>query len=164
MMKTADVNKDLIGRQCECISLGMVVTGVIEDIALTKYTARVKVRYDEPQRRGQEILYSGWSQGDKGGGDGGSLQYVRLLPEPIAPDYETLIITFAEPILMLERHIFDDPIAWGAATLKEWVDSYEGTRFTQIGERTAVITSEYNMRSVREWLEKHMQIETQKTA
>ena len=52
----------------------------------------------------------------------------------------------------------------GAATLKEWVDSYEGTRFTQIGERTAVITSEYNMRSVREWLEKHMQIETQKTA
>lgn len=68
MMKTADVNKDLIGRRCECISLGMVVTGVIEDIALTKYTARVKVRYDEPQRRGQEILYSGWSQGDKGGG------------------------------------------------------------------------------------------------
>lgn len=67
MMKTADVNKDLIGRRCECISLGMVVTGVIEDIALTKYTAGVKVRYDEPQRRGQEILYSGWSQGDKGG-------------------------------------------------------------------------------------------------
>lgn len=162
-MKTADVNKELIGRRCECISSGTVVTGVIEDVIVTKYTAGVKVRYDEPQRRGQEILYSGWSQGDKGG-DGGSLQYVRLLPEPIAPDYETLIITFAEPIRTLERHIFDDSQAWGVATLKEWVDSYESTRFTQIGDRTAVITSEYNMRSVREWLEKHTEIKTLKTA
>ena len=92
------------------------------------------------------------------------MQYVRLLPEPIVPNYETLVITFAEPIRTLERHIFDEPQAWGVATLKEWVDSYESTRFTQIGDRTAVITSEYNMRSVREWLEKHTKIKTLKTA
>ena len=163
IMKTADVNKDLIGRRCECISFGTVVTGVIEDIMLTIYTVEIKVRYDEPQCWGQEILYSGWSQGNKED-DSGSLQYVRLLPEPIVPNYETLVITFAEPIRTLERHIFDEPQAWGVATLKEWVDSYESTRFTQIGDRTAVITSEYNMRSVREWLEKHTKIKTLKTA
>ena len=34
--------------------------------------------------------------------------------------------------------IFDTPQTWGASTLKEWVDSYESTRFTQVGENTAV--------------------------
>ena len=65
---------------------------------------------------------------------------------------------------MLEGGVFDDPQAWGAATLKEWIEGYESTRFTQIGKRKAVITSEYNMESVREWLEKHTEIETLKTA
>ena len=49
-MKTTEVNKELIGRRCECISFGTMVTGAIEDITVTKYTAEVKVRYDEPQR------------------------------------------------------------------------------------------------------------------
>lgn len=31
-MKTTEVNKNLIGRRCECIFTGMMVTGVIEDI------------------------------------------------------------------------------------------------------------------------------------
>ncbi len=31
-------------------------------------------------------------------------------------------------------------------------------------DRTAVVTSEYNMAGVREWLEKHTDIETLKTA
>ena len=30
-MKTTEVSKDLIGRRCECIFTGMMVTGVIED-------------------------------------------------------------------------------------------------------------------------------------
>lgn len=47
-MKTTEVNKELIGRRCECISFGTMVTGAIEDITVTKYTAEVKVRYDEP--------------------------------------------------------------------------------------------------------------------
>jgi hypothetical protein len=41
---------------------------------------------------------------------------------------------------------------WGAVNLKEWIDSYESTRFTQIDALTAVITSEYNMNHVKEWL------------
>ena len=30
-MKTTEVSKDLIGKRCECIFTGMMVTGVIED-------------------------------------------------------------------------------------------------------------------------------------
>lgn len=162
-MKTADVNKDLIGRRCECINLGMIITGVIEEVDDTRYTAEVKVRYDKPQRWGQEILYSGWSQGDKED-ESGSLQHVRLLPESIAPNYETLVVAFTEPISVQERRIFDDPIAWGVATLKEWIDSYESTRFTQIDDRHAVITSEDNMCYVREWLERYIEIDACKIA
>lgn len=72
-------------------------------------------------------------------------------------NYQTLIVTFAEPIRTLDG-FFDAPEAWGVATLKEWIDSYESTRFTQTDERTAVITSEYNMTFVREWLERYMPI------
>ena len=80
-----------------------------------------------------------------------------------AASYETLIVIFAEPIRTLDN-IFDDPEAWGVASLKEWIDGYESTRFTQIGDRTAVVTFEYNMASVREWLARHTEIETCKTA
>jgi hypothetical protein len=76
--------------------------------------------------------------------------------------YDTLIVTFSDPICVLDR-MFDCP-AWGVESLKEWIDGYESTRFTQIGKCTAVITSEYNMASVREWLEKNTDIETLKTA
>ena len=72
-------------------------------------------------------------------------------------NYETLIITFAEPIRTLDD-FFDDPETWGVETLKEWVDNYESTRFTPIAECRAVITSEYNMTSVRAWLEQYMPI------
>lgn len=78
-------------------------------------------------------------------------------------NYETLIITFAEPIRTLDR-LFDDPETWGVASLKEWIDSYESTRFTPIDECRAVITSEYNMAHVREWLERHSPIVECRTA
>lgn len=70
-------------------------------------------------------------------------------------NYETLIVTFVEPIRTLDD-FFDDSEAWGVKTLKEWVDSYESTRFTPIDEYRAVITSEYNMASVRGWLEQNI--------
>lgn len=74
-------------------------------------------------------------------------------------DYRTLIITFSEPIRTLDG-IFCDARFWGVSTLKEWLDSYESTRFTQTGERTAVITSAYNMDNVKEWLERNTVIES----
>lgn len=75
-----------------------------------------------------------------------------------AANYETLIVIFAEPIRTLDN-IFDDPEAWGVETLKEWIDSYESSRFTQTDERTAVITSEYNMNHIKEWLERNTPID-----
>ena len=74
--------------------------------------------------------------------------------------YDTLIVTFSDPIKVLDN-MFSDADAWGTDTLKGWVEDYESTRFvedyestrfTQINEHMAVITSEYNMPCVKEWL------------
>ena len=72
-------------------------------------------------------------------------------------NYRTLIVTFAEPIRVLDSY-FDDVEACGVASLKEWIDGYESTRFTQTGEHTAVITSEYNAEYVQEWLQRHTSV------
>ncbi len=72
-------------------------------------------------------------------------------------NYQTLIVTFSEPIKVLDN-FFDDVQAFGVATLKEWIDCYESTRFTQTDTHTAVITSEYNMECVKEWLGKYIPI------
>lgn len=71
--------------------------------------------------------------------------------------YQTLIVKFSEPISALDG-IFDDAETWGAATLCEWISSYESSRFTAISSHMAVITSEYNMECVKEWLEKNTSI------
>ena len=62
--------------------------------------------------------------------------------------YETLIVTFSDPIKVLDN-MFADADAWGTDSLKGWVEDYESTRFTQINGHTAVITSEYNMPCVK---------------
>ncbi len=71
--------------------------------------------------------------------------------------YQTLIVRFSEPITALDG-MFDDAEAWGVSSLKEWIDNYESTRFTTTDNHTAVITSEYNMECVKEWLHKHSEI------
>ena len=58
--------------------------------------------------------------------------------------YDTLIVTFSDPIKVLDN-MFSDADAWGTDTLKGWVEDYESTRFTQIND-------EYNMPCVKEWL------------
>ncbi len=72
-------------------------------------------------------------------------------------NYQTIIVKFKETIAELDG-IFSDVRFWGVATLKEWIDDYESTRFTQTDSHTAVITSEYNMECVKEWLRKHSDI------
>ena len=67
--------------------------------------------------------------------------------------YQTLIVKFSQPIKVLDG-IFDDAEAWGVETLKGWVEDYESSRFTAIDSHTAVITSEYNMEWLKEWLER----------
>lgn len=69
--------------------------------------------------------------------------------------YDTLIVTFSDPIRILDMMCTD---TCDVATLKEWTESYESTRMTSINEHTAVITSEYNMVHVVEWLRKYTPI------
>ena len=78
--------------------------------------------------------------------------------------YQTLIVKFSEPIKVLDG-IFDDAEAWGVDTLKrgvdtlkKWIDDYESSRFTAINSHTAVITSEYNMECLMEWLKRNTPI------
>ena len=71
--------------------------------------------------------------------------------------YQTLIVRFCEPITTLDG-IFDDVEAWGVSTLKGWIDNYESSRFTAIDSHTAVITSEYNMECLMEWLKRNTPI------
>ena len=68
--------------------------------------------------------------------------------------YKTLVVWFNSPIAVIDE-VFNDAAFFGVGNLKEWIDDYESTRFTAIDEQTAVITSEYNMECVREWLEHH---------
>ena len=49
-MKTTEVNKELIGKRCECIFTGLMVTGVIEDIQDDRHSSAVKVRFDHPHQ------------------------------------------------------------------------------------------------------------------
>ena len=37
---------------------------------------------------------------------------------------------------------------------KEFIDGYESSRFTQISETEAIITSEYNMNHIVDWIER----------
>ena len=50
--------------------------------------------------------------------------------------YDTLIVTFSDPIKVLDN-MFDDVDAWGTDTLKGWVEDYESTRFTQYADKRA---------------------------
>ena len=56
--------------------------------------------------------------------------------------YDTLIVTFSDPIRILDMMFTD---TCDVATLKEWIEDYESTRLTPINDHTAVITSEYNI-------------------
>ena len=73
-------------------------------------------------------------------------------PEVEKPDYQTIIVQFREPIAELDC-LFDN-IDPSVRSLKQWIDTYESSRFTQVGSHVAVITSEYNMECIKEWLTK----------
>ena len=49
--------------------------------------------------------------------------------------YQTIIVKFKETITDLNG-IFSDVQFWGVSTLKEWIDDYESTRFTQTDSHT----------------------------
>ena len=157
-MKTTEVSKDLIGRRCECIFTGLMVAGVIEDTEEDRYTVSVKVRFDTPQQWGDDLYPIVWAWGRKID-DFGTLHHLKLLPDKA--EFQTMLVVFGEPITRIDR-FFDDVKTWGVSSLQGWVNSYESTRFTPIDEETAVITSEYNMDCVKEWLQGNVPIKSLK--
>lgn len=67
---------------------------------------------------------------------------------------------FQKSISEIDRMFTADYKTWGVVNLKEWIDSYESSRFTQIDTHTAIITSEYNMDCLKESLLKNTPIIT----
>lgn len=73
--------------------------------------------------------------------------------------YETIRVLFCEDLNNIDMIFKKDSANWGVESLKDWCESYETTRFTVIGEREVIITSEYNMIFVKEWLRRYISIE-----
>lgn len=152
-MKTTEVNENIIGKRCKSIFTGLMVTGTIEAINITKHIAEVKVRFDEPHRWGNDTFEYNWSHA-RLHDEFGSLHHLEIIDE----QYQTIKVTFSETIKEINRKFTADYKTWGVVNLKEWCDTYESTRFTLIDGYIAIITSEYNMEYVKEWLSKNTPI------
>ena len=152
-MKAKEVSEEIIGKRCKCIFTGLMVTGTIENIKISEYTAEVKVRYDEPHQWGEYLYEDGWAFA-RLSDDFGSLRYLEI----IDTNYQTIKVQFEKGIAEIDRMFAVGYKTWGAVNLKEWIDSYESCRFTQIADDTVIITFENNMDSLTEWLEKHISI------
>lgn len=113
-MKTTEVNKNLIGRRCECIFTGMMVTGVIEDIEENKYSVNVKEHFDKPQQWGDDLYNDVWAWGRKTD-EFGTLHHLQLLEDK--PDFQIMTVVFGEPLSRIDRSVFEDVemCVWGGA-------------------------------------------------
>ena len=160
-MKTTEVNKELIGKRCECIFTGLMVTGVIEDIQDDQHSTAVKVRFDHPHQWGDDLYSDVWAWGRKID-EFGTLHHLQLLEDK--PDFQIMTVVFGEPISQIDRSVFEDVETWGVCSLQGWVNSYESVRFVAIDDHTAIITGEYNMEQVKVWLEKYTSIKSLKTS
>lgn len=68
--------------------------------------------------------------------------------------YETLRIKFNKPLTEIDKEFEEEKEMFGVESLKEFIDGYESSRFTQISETEAIITSEYNMNHIVDWIER----------
>lgn len=142
-MKTTEVNKNLIGRRCECIFTGLMVTGAIEDIQDDRHSTAVKVRFDHPHQWGDDLYNDVWACGRKID-EFGTLHHLHLLVDK--PDFQIMMVVFGEPLSRIDRSVFEDVemCVWGGG-LQSWINGYESVRFVAINGHTAVITEEYNI-------------------
>jgi hypothetical protein len=146
-MKTSEVNNSLIGKRCKCIFTGLMVTGTIEDTKITKYTADVKVRFDEPHNWGGDWYKFDWSS-SRLHDEFGSLKHLEIIDD----NYQAIKVTFSQTIREINKLFVNDYSKWQIVNLKEWIDNYETSRFTQIDEWSAIITSETNIEYLKKWL------------
>lgn len=152
-MKTTEVNESIIGKRCKCIFTGLMVTGVIEETNVTQHIAEVKVRFDEPHQWGDELYEYDFAHA-RLHDEFGSLHHLEIIDDK----YQTIKVIFSQTIREINRMFTNDYPNWQTVNLKEWIDNYESSRFTQIDEYSTIITSEYNMDCVKEWLVKNTQV------
>lgn len=152
-MKSTEVNEEIIGKRCKCIFTGLMITGTIEDIKISEHTAEVKVRYDKPHQWGNQLFEDGWAFA-RLSDDFGSLRHLEIIDD----NYQTIKVRFEKDIAEIDRMFAQEYSTWGVVNLKEWIDNYESSRFTQISNNMVIITSEYNIDSLTEWLEKYTSI------
>lgn len=69
-------------------------------------------------------------------------------------NYDTLHITFNKPLTEIEKEFEEEKDIFGVESLKEFIDGYESSRFTQISETEAIIVFENKMNHLFEWIEK----------
>ena len=132
-MKTTEVNKELIGRRCECIFTGLMVTGVIEGIQDDPHSTAVKVRFDHPHQWGDDLYNDVWAWGRKTD-EFGTLHHLQLLEDK--PDFQIMTVVFGEPISRIDRSVFEDVETWGVCSLQGWVNSYESVGCSSDSSRT----------------------------
>ena len=153
-MKPTEVNNSIIGKRCKCIFTGMMVTGVIEEITKDQHAAHVKVRFDEPHVWGNEQFEYNWSFARLSDGFG-SLWYLEIIDDK----YQTIRVTFSKTIREIDRDFVRDYTKWQRVNLKEWVDNYESSRFTQINDVCAIITTG-DMSSLKKWLVENIPVKS----
>ncbi len=146
-MKTTEGNDINKRKHCKSIFTCLMVTGTIEEIKTTEYTAEVKVRFDIPHRWGNHTYKSDWSSA-RLHDEFGSLHHLEIIDDK----YQTIVVEFNKEIAEIDRMFAHNYSTWGTVNLKEWIDNYESSRFTQFSRDTAIITSEYNMENLIKWL------------
>lgn len=153
-MKPEEVNNNMIGKRCKCIFTGMMVSGVIVEITKDQHAVHVKIRFDEPHIWGNVQFEYNWSFARLSDGFG-SLQYLEIIEDK----YQTIRVTFSKTIREIDRDFVRDYTKWQRVNLKEWVDNYEYSRYTQISEYSAIITSE-DIDHLKKWLNKNIPVKS----
>lgn len=153
-MKPTEVNNSIIGKRCKCIFTGMMVTGVIEEITKDQHAVNVKVRFDESHRWGDELYEYNWSF-DRLLDGFGSLRHLEIIDYK----YMAIRVTFQKTIQEINLDFVRDYAKWQRVNLKEWIDNYKSSRFTQISECSAIITSDDTVH-LKEWLQKNIQVKS----
>lgn len=63
-------------------------------------------------------------------------------------------LNLINPLAEIDKEFEEEKEMFGVESLKEFIDGYESSRFTQISETEAIITSEYNMNHIVDWIER----------
>ena len=153
-MKPTEVNNSIIGKRCKCIFTGMMVTGVIEEIIKNQHAVNVKVRFDESHCWGDESYENNWSFARLSDGFG-SLRHLEIIDDK----YQAVRMTFLKTIQEINRDFVPDYAKWQRVNLKEWIDNYKSSRFTQISECSVIITSK-DIDHLKEWLNKNIPVKS----